>query len=101
MFSSSHTSARTDDGFLGGWIARCCQESALESPTKDMPQLKVAAPKKEVKHDKQGLAESWIFNHGILLDHGIVGFFGVGTFLFSNTAWKLNKNMYVGPVGHT
>ena len=65
VFSSSHTSARTDDGFLGGWIVRWCQESALESPTKDMPQLKVAAPKKEVKRDKQGLAESWIFNHGI------------------------------------
>ena len=80
MFSSSHTSARTDDGFLGGWIVRWCQESALESPTKDMPQLKVAAPKKEVKRDKQGLAESWDFRDGILLNPGIAGFLGSGHF---------------------
>ena len=70
-----------------------------------MPQLKVAAPKKEVKRDMQGLAESWIFNHGIsgmgFNESWDAGFFGVGTFPVSNTAWKLNKNICVGPVGHT
>ena len=55
-----------------------------------MPQLKVAAPKKEVKRDMQGLAESWIFNHGIsgmgFNESWDAGFFGVGTFPVSNTA---------------
>ena len=45
--------------------------------------------------------QSRVFRDGIFLNPGIAGFFGVGTFPVSNTAWKLNKNICVGPVGHT
>ena len=44
-------------------------------------------------------SQSRDFRDGILLNRGIAGFFGVGTFPVSNTAWKLNKSMCVGPVG--